>query len=484
MISPSRDRDRNPGIGLLILIILQLIATTYRLYSYPAPWVDEGWIGEVAARISAGAPPGNPSHGTLYHFHDRLYWMPPLYFFLLGGWFSLFQVDLLSGRLLNGLVGILTVIILYSYGRRRIGAAGAFAAGLIAIFEPFAWKAHRTIRFEPLIALLGLGLIAAIDRALEEEAGGRRSIHWWILGGSAAGLLLSAHPNGALFCAGALVLVLARRGPVVLRQAGPWAALGMAFLLILPYGFYCLSDAGGSFANFKGQNSFHLDAGASKPPFLREWRRYADFFPWPWRAPAAAAMLAVLSASLTDLRREFTRTLLLPAAVYLTGLLVLPNKTLLYLVPLVPFLALLAGSWWSRSRSRVALTVVSALVAGGVVVDAGLLHRNRGYDTRRAYAALRAELRPDDRVAGTFVTWWAVQPREFREFGRGATLETIRNFDPTIVMLGDRQWRQEARGIYRALARDLEPDLAARWHLMATVRDSTLGDVAIWRFTE
>ncbi len=470
--------------GLLILVLLFIVGNLYGLSSYPAPWVDEGWIAEVAAVISTGQPPGNPSHGTLYHFNDRLYWMPPLYFYLLGGWFTLFSVDLVNARLLNGLFGLLTLILVFEYGRRRIGPTAAFLAGLVLLCEPFAWKAFRTVRFESLMALAGFALIAALDRTLDRsEPAGRRSLGGWLICGALAGVLVNVHPNAVLFCAGAVAVLLVRGGPAAFRTRGPWTALGVALLLCVPYVLYCLGDAATGFANLKGQNAFHLDTSHG-PPMLREWSRYAGFYPWPFRAPAALASLAVLIAAVAGVRHAFTKTMLLPLGVGLTCLLFLPNKTLLYFVPLVPFLALLAADWWRRTRGLRSALAVGVLILSGAAVEGGLLHRNRGCDFRTVFAEIEASLEPGDRIAGTFVTWWAAWPRPFHEFSRGATLTAVEAFRPTVILLGDRQWTQEVPTRFGPLARDLDRELSVRGTLVRNTGDGCIGHISMWRFTE
>lgn len=477
----SGSRGRIPLL-LGLLLVAYLLSTLPLLTRYPAPWVDEGWIGEVAAQVSRGLAPGNPSHGTTYHFNDRLFWMPPAAFYLLGGWFSLFGVSLAAGRLLNVVTGAFTVAALFLFLRRRIGPAGAFIAGLLFCLDTFVWKAHRTIRFESLLALFAVLLAWLVMEALERDEAGRSSRGVWAGAGLAAGILLNVHPNGILFALGAAAVVIERRRGGAARGAGPWIALLVAGLAVLPYLLYCLGDAAAGFANLRGQNSFHLDSGHGEgPAFLREWKRYATFFPAPARLPAAAGLLLVLAAGLRSFRERTTRALLLMLLVPLAGMAFLPNKTLLYLVPAMPFAAALAGAWWHRSRSAGTAIVLAALIVSDLAVGTALLARNRDCRPERTYAAIRARLSPGDRVAGTFITWWGVQPLPFHEFSRGPTIESVDRFRPTVILLGDRQWASESRTRWAPLARAFQERFAARGLAAEAAFNDCPGSVEFFR---
>jgi 4-amino-4-deoxy-L-arabinose transferase-like glycosyltransferase len=458
------------------------------LTRYPAPWVDEGWIGEVAARLSAGQPLGNPSHGTLHRFHDRVFWMPPLSFLVLGGWFSLTGVSLLVGRILMVLIGAGTTALLFHFVRRRFGVGPAFLAGLVYCADTFVWKAHRTIRFEALLAFFAVLLALLLKEALEREESNRPAALSWILAGLAAGALVNTHPNGVFFAGAAGLETILSGGPALLRRKGPWLAAAAGLLTLVPYGLYCLSDGPAGFANFIGQNSYHVDIGGETPDLLHEWRRYATFFPVPWRLPAAAAAGLLLALGFRRRRERDVGFLLTFIIVPLAGMAFLPNKTLLYLVPVMPFLAALAALLWTKGPGsagpvwhRLPRAAAVVLIVSGLVLDAGLLWTHRKCDPTAAFNEIRSHLRPDDRVAGTFVTWWAAWPRPFHEYSRGATIESVDRFDPDVVIRGDRQWEQEKTGRFGPLDRALDLRYQAAGTPVVTVDDPCLGSITLHR---
>lgn len=469
------------------------------LCRYPTPWVDEGWIGEVAARAAQGQPLGSPSHGALYRYADRVFWMPHLQFELLGAWFRAGGVSLQNGRLLSVAAGAGATLLLFIFLRRRFARPAAWLGALLFCTDTFAWKAQRTIRFEPTLTLLYVALALTLDAALDrEESRHPGATGLWLLAGALLAALLNVHPNAFLLAAGAAAFILARRGLRGLATRGPWLAAGVALLGLVPFALYAAGDAAQHFANLAGQNSFHFGAhGRSGLPLFSEWHRYADYFPWPARTPAALAWLVVAGWGLLNAGQPAVRGLLVLALVPLLGLALLPNKSLLYLVPELPFMAGVAAAWvhastldshrvhgagryfgrWARPAAGLALLLLLA----NVVVNAALLRRNAGQDPARAYAALRARLRPDDRVAGTFVTWWAAQPLPFREFHRVESLADLQAFRPTVILLGDRHWREARDTKFSAIAAPIEAWAAMVGTLDATIDDPGLGAIRIYR---
>jgi len=466
--------------GLPILLLLVYVTVTgFGLDRYPLVWVDEGWIGEVAAQAARGLPLGSPSHGMTYHYADRLFWMPPLYFYELGGIFRIAGVDLVAGRWFNVFLGGLSTLALFGFLRRRVPVGAAVAATLFFALDTFVWKTHRTIRFESMLTLFGILLFIAVINALEREESDRPARGAWVAAGLIAGLALNVHPNAILLLLAMLVLSIVRCGGSIIRKVGPWLAVAVAFGLSLPYLLYLWTDSSAGFANVIGQNSFHLDHGATQgwAP-LREWRRWADFFVSPWRLPVLSTwlMLMVLSirrmagtANAEDDRS--VRTLLVSAltvlGVYVTLLMFLPNKTLLYLAPAVPFVAILGAALWSLEAprgwpGRLTRIVLTMGVISSLVVNCGLLWKYRDCRVGPDLERIRATLAPDDRVAGTFVTWWATQPRSpalpprpFHEFSRGASWNAVQDFGATAILIGDRQWQQEVPTRFGQLNREL-----------------------------
>jgi hypothetical protein len=454
------------------LLLVYLVFTGIWLDRYPRVWVDEGWIAEVAAQAAVGLPPGSPSHGALHRYEDRLFWMPPLFFY-----------DLVPGRAFSVALGALATLALFFVLRRRTGSPAAFWAALFFASDTFVWKIHRTIRFESLLVLFAVLLFAAVLRALERDEERAPSRGLWLAAGLLAGLAANVHPNGVLLAFAAAAAAFVRRGPALAAASGPWVGLVAALLLVVPYALYVLTDAASGFANVAGQNSFHLEhgGGALSAP-LREWRRWADWFDGPARLPHLAAWLALIGLAVIARRDPVRRATLVFLAALTLGLACLPNKTLLYAGLLAPFVAILGALAWSGG-SRLARVALVGGVAAALITNGALLVRDAGCRPADDFARIGSALRPDDRVAGTFVTWWAARERPFLEFSRAATIERVAAFRPTVLLLGDRQWTQEAAGRFAPLEAALFAPggpLAGSMPLLE-LSESCLGPVRLYR---
>jgi len=178
-------------------------------------------------------------HGILDpHFAD---W-PHLYFYVAAAWLAPFRLiglvqDPASGylgvRVLDALLGSLTVLIVFEFGRRAYGwLAGFFGASALAV----AFLHVRDSHFATLDVPLTLACVAALYIAYRTiEARGVRPL---LLNGIALGVAASLKYNGALVFAGiAAAQTLRARAertawPLILPRLALIAAVGIVTLAI------------------------------------------------------------------------------------------------------------------------------------------------------------------------------------------------------------------------------------------------------------
>lgn len=130
---------------------------------------------------------------------------------------------------LQGLMGIGTIVLLFAFTRRLFGYAAALvAAGLTLLFGPLLFYELLLLRVS-LVLFTGMLALYLTDRALEQE-----EPLPFLLAGVALGGAFLVKSTALLFFLGIVVLVVARRGAskAALRRAGLMAA-GM-LLPILP----------------------------------------------------------------------------------------------------------------------------------------------------------------------------------------------------------------------------------------------------------
>jgi hypothetical protein len=463
--------------GFLLVLAFYFTATVSARSHYPWVWVDEGWLAEVGWTKAHAGVLGNPSHGNLYQYDARVYWMPPLYFLGLSGAYAIFSDPLEGGRNLSLLTGGLALLVLGWIGGRLVSPESgdrsqiAWLAWLTLAFtlDPMLWKVHRSIRFE---AMTGLFLLAATGTA----ALARGRLAW---AGSAFFSALAAlvHPTGMLALPASLGIWIARRP----RTSRPWLPLlgtgAVFFLVLLPYLLYLARDRAFGFANLLGQNAPHLSGPASHVPglWIEEWKRYRNYFSWP-RLLVPGVLWGV--TLFLAIRRRAPGWLLWTIAILVGGFACLPNKTELYLTLVAPFLYLSAVWTGSRMGARKGVWAVALIwLVMLASADAALLARNRDCRYRSWAEPLSAAVPARASVAGTFVTWFAFHEHPYFEFHRqrAGDLALAR---PELVVWGDAHMRDP---MFARLREELGPFLAAHADTLARSGSGCYGDAVLLR---
>lgn len=335
--------------------------------------------------------------------HNFLY--PTFYFYVLfawiGGYFVVgrvlgwhaslaafqtrFFVDptgvFLAGRSLGVACGLGGVALSYPLARRVGGRAAALAASLFLATAPFhARDSHYVKHDVPVtLAIIAAALLALRLAEGDADAGRRRRL---VLAAGAAGGLACATHYFAVFLALPLAMALLfppTPWPARVRDVA-WAAVAAAVAFFVCSPFVVL-DAGVAIRDIVANRQIVVDravnAGGvlfgSAPAYLA--MLVQDAIGWPVVALA-------LGGFAVSLRRSRRRTLILvafPVAFFLFISNTVPASR--YLVPVLPFLAVLAGvgteamaGWLARRRGWArAATGVCTLVLAAAASAPGLV---------------------------------------------------------------------------------------------------------------
>ena len=441
---------------------------------YPRVWVDEGWVAEVGWTMAHQGHLGNPSHGALHHYDQRVYWMPPLYFLALAPLYGIASDPLTAGRLLSLFLGALELGVLcwmgvrfFKAGGNRTQMAWVLWVALAFTLDPTLWKIHRSIRFE---ALTGLFLLSAVGSAV--FARGPRA---WLGGAVFSALATLTHPTGILAVPAALGAWLYRRPDR--RWASFFSASGVFIVLLLPYLAYLGQDHTHGFSNVLGQNAPHV-TGRSEPviwQWFHEWERYRNYFAWPKLVvPCVFWALTLFLA----IRHRAPGWLLWTIAILAGGFACLPNKTELYLTLLAPFLYLLAGWTGQRLSHRKSVWAGAVLwLAVLAAADLALIHRNRDCRYRDWVTPFMQTVPEHASVAGTFVTWFAFHDHPYYEMHRRRAGD-LADARPEVVIWGD---AHSMDPIFSRLREELGPFLAAHADTLARSSSGCYGNAAVLR---
>jgi len=334
-------REGRLAEGLVLLGALLLYLPALGAVDLWAP--DEPRYAQVAEELRAGA-----GHRVLLHLDGAPYAQkPPLYFWLAalagapGG-----RVSEAAARLPSALAGVACVWLTLALGRSLLGGrTGVVAAALLLALPSFARLARRA-QLDVLLACLELLALASYARGVGLATPRRRDLAWMH-----ASLGLAALVKGpvALLVPG-LALVAHRvweRRPRPLRALAPPACLllslgpGLVWLaasaVLAPPGF--LDAALGD--NLLGR--FFLGTSHARPLLYYLHQLPVDFLPWTLLWPAVAVVGRRVLAEPASRRAEAWRLLLCWLGAALLFFSLSAGKRGLYLVPVLPALALLCA---------------------------------------------------------------------------------------------------------------------------------------------
>lgn len=227
---PPRDPDGVPPEGLgrievVLLVAVVLVGIVLRFVTRSDLWLDEALSVHIARLDLADIVDALRRDGH-----------PPLYYFVLHGWMSVFGESEIAVRALSGVLAVATLPLAWVLGSRRRGpTAGAAAVLVLAVF-PFATRYATEARMYALVMLLVAVGWVLIDLVLDDEAG------WPALVGIAlvtAALLYTHYWSLWILAAtGVAVLLVAWRLPERRRRclsiAGALVTGGLLFLPWLP----------------------------------------------------------------------------------------------------------------------------------------------------------------------------------------------------------------------------------------------------------
>ena len=299
---------------------------------------------------------------------------PPLFHWLVVATASPMQWENFSIRIPSMLAMMLSLLLVYRLGARvqdeQTGALAAVVLASSGLYLDYGVSGRIDVFFSMLILAAMLGLVAAVRR---ED----RAVPLAVFFGATGLAVVTKGPAGFLIPIGtAVVYALFNGRKATLKALFPWWGVLLMLAIALPWYLYVIVAAPpevvnnmffGEFTNWvEGEST---PGGQSTPgyylPFL-----FAGLFPWSGFLPVA------LWHSVTRIRREQQRTLLLVIIWFLGGLLLFSlggKKAGRYLLPIIPAAAIVLGWYWRQLLSAFSRYRTGALVSAAFVMLAVLL---------------------------------------------------------------------------------------------------------------
>lgn len=297
------------------------------------------------------------------------------------------------GRAVTAILGTATIALLYRAGVRWGTRPALIAAALLAVMPMHVRESHFVLTDVPMTFAAALAFLLSL-RAAERPAPAA-----FALAGAAAGLAAGIKYNGLMAVVMPLAAVAAA-GPSWGRRAAALAAASAAcvaaFFVTTPYALLDLP----AFLNGFGiqADAFSGRALSGEPSWLLYAKHLRLAFGWPAAMLAVAGLvLACVRAAAGPDRLRWIHLVVFPAAYFwlITGWGLLYAR---YALPLVPFLALMAGiaaaallERLDRLPVRPAIRVAAALALLLAAIAPGSLRsadwvRQHGVETTQALA--------------------------------------------------------------------------------------------------
>jgi hypothetical protein len=148
-------------VAAAVVVAVVVAGIILRFTTHSALWLDEALTVDIARLPLHDLP--------LKLKHDGA---PPLFYVLLHFWMRIFGTSDLATRSLSGVIGVLTLPVIWLCGRRFGGRATAWTALVLLASAPFAVYYSTEARMYALVILLtGLGYLA-LRRAVESPRAG------------------------------------------------------------------------------------------------------------------------------------------------------------------------------------------------------------------------------------------------------------------------------------------------------------------------
>jgi 4-amino-4-deoxy-L-arabinose transferase-like glycosyltransferase len=249
-LRPTPDDGMAPWRHALWILLASTVLRLLLAALVPL-FADEAYYWEWSRRLAAG-----------YFDH------PPVIAWLVAGGTAILGDTALGVRFVPILFGALLGLAIARTAYHLAGAAAARFAALCLSLAP-GWAAGLILATpdSPLLAALACALYAVV-RALDDGATPRARLAYWTAAGLMAGLAMASKYTGIFLPIGvAIALVLHPALRRELRGVGPWVAVLVASLVMLPVMWW---NAGHDWISFRFQFDHGLAASAQGNWWLRE----------------------------------------------------------------------------------------------------------------------------------------------------------------------------------------------------------------------
>jgi 4-amino-4-deoxy-L-arabinose transferase-like glycosyltransferase len=318
-----------------------------QLWGYPLQDPDEGRYAEIPREMLASGDWLTPRLNYVVYFEK-----PPLLYWTVAASFAVMGQSEGVARLSAAIPAILTVLIIFLAGNRWFGRrAGLLGAGVLAT-TPLFYVLGQALTIDMLLTLLMTATLLAFRQAQEAA----RKTGWVLAVAALAALGVLAKGPVALVLPGlvALCQLLLGRDWETLRALLRPTTIAVFLIVVLPW-FVLVALANPEFLHFffvrEHFERFAADVGHPEGPFYYIPILLAGPLPWTAVAFGLGATKAG-RAAFGEIDPEQRNFLLIWAGSIIVFFTAASSKLPPYVLPAMPPLALLLGSWLHRVLDR------------------------------------------------------------------------------------------------------------------------------------
>jgi 4-amino-4-deoxy-L-arabinose transferase-like glycosyltransferase len=279
-------------------------------------------------------------HGEAY------YHKPPLMYWLVMASYQVFDVHDWAARLVPGMLGVLTVLLVYFWGTPILGSRAAFLSAVVLCLCPRFLYQGRMLTLDCLLSLCVLGALLAAYRSLHQ---GRIDRKWWLAAAVWCGLgILTKGPVAAVLIVVPVLMLQFLDRRVGRLTIASWAVFfAVAGTICVSWYvslFYQDVNAAVDFFWFHNVVRFVEPFDHAKPFWYYAPGFFLGTLPW-------SLLLVPLLRSLSSLKnsRPAVQGFFFLALVWCFGFFSCSGcKRAIYLLPALPMLAIVLGCYLDR----------------------------------------------------------------------------------------------------------------------------------------
>ena len=301
---------------------------------------------------------------TPYYNYEYRFDKPVLVYWLISAGYKLFGVNEFGGRLFVSLFGVLTVLLLFWWLKRREGEELAFVSSLVLLTSlDFMVMSSVAMPDIVLTFFIAASLISFFEGYLS------RSKNWYRLAFLFSGFAtLTKGPVGlALPGLIAVIFLILRRDLIKTLREIPWlSGFLIYFAVVLPwYGAVFLKHGRQFFMDFIVFHNIHRFTGKIPGHPTQWWYYLANYFwlylPWSFIFPFALYRLFKSRESITEPVLNFSLVWFFTVVLFFQ---VAHTKLAHYLLPSFPAFAVIVGWYLLRFRERIPYLITAFVFTG------------------------------------------------------------------------------------------------------------------------